>query len=146
MTINDGIAKLHMDVDPAIEVSDEPGEIGAGTYRYKVVWDDPVSGQFFGIESAEAIEFDTGNQAVQIVNLPETNVSKKVYRTNATGDGSYFLVATIPDGKTSTYTDTTADANLSAAVLNRIPKLISEPTRSFTVGLNNVGEIRPPRQ
>lgn len=54
---------------------------------------------------------------------PANTVSRKLYRTK--GDGSYYyLVATISDNTTTTYTDTTKDSGLTEMI--NIPEYISE--------------------
>ena len=143
VSIEDGHPKLHLDVNPGVDVSDESGDLQAGDYNYRVVWRDE-DGNLFGIETTEALTLANNGQSFQINNLPETSTPKQVYRTKVGGEEPYHLVAVIPDGATSSYHDTTSDENLSPSILSETPQFIAEPTRSFTVSLNNVGEIRPP--
>ncbi len=141
--IADGTPKLLLDVNPGVEISDRPGNIDEGTYRYRIVWED-ANGELFGIETSDAVELEDGNQSVQINNLPVTDTPKQIYRTKAGNEDRYHLVAVLPDGETSSYHDTSSDEGLSASILSRTPQFISDPSRNFTVSLNNVGEIRPP--
>ena len=143
VSIADGTPKLHLDVNPAVDISEEPGNLEAGDYRYRIVWRDE-NGTLFGIETADALHLDNAGSSFMINNLPETSTPKQIYRTKAGSEGPYHLVSVIPDGLTSSYHDTTSDENLNASILSETPQFISEPTRSFIVSLNNVGEIRPP--
>ena len=52
-------------------------------------------------------------------------------------------LARLPTGRTSTFLDTTASADLSQTVLTQTPQFI-QSLRSVEMSLNNVGEIRPP--
>ncbi len=142
VSINNGTPSLHIDTKPSIQRSDQAGDIDVGSYRYQVTWEDE-NGNLFGIETQESISLDSPNQSVLISNLPATSTQKQIYRTDASGKGPLKLVAVLPDGTTSSYRDTSADEDLSSTVLTRTPSLISTPTRSFKVSLNNVGEIRP---
>lgn len=145
VSISNGTPKLHLEVNPGVEVSTEPGNLEEGTYRYKIVWED-ASGNLFGIETSDALYLDEANKSVLINNLPQTDAPKQIYRTKADAgsDGPYYLVSVLPDGNTSSFRDTISDENLSPSILSKTPQYIAEPTRSFTVSLNNVGEIRPP--
>jgi len=53
-------------------------------------------------------------------------------------------VGTLADGSESSYLDTSSDEQLSATVLRNGIPLIDNTSRSFTISLQNVGEIRPP--
>ena len=112
VSITDGSPKLHLDVNPGVDVSSEPGNLQAGDYQYRIVWEDE-NGTLFGIETAEALQLNGNNQSFQISNLPESSTPKYVYRTKADSDGPYHLVTVLPDGSTSSYHDTTSDENLS---------------------------------
>lgn len=145
ITISDGKPKLHLEEGAQIKISDEPGDLEAGSYLYRVVWQDPKSGKLLGVETEQLVSLSEGDNAVSISNLPLTDQPKQIYRTKKNGDGQYFLVDTLTSGTTSNYIDTTADADLSSTVLTRTPQLIDKATRSFQVSLENVGEIRPPQ-
>ncbi len=150
VSIEDGSPKLHFDNQTKIRPSDEPGEITAGTYKYRVEWIDTNGNQFAidpvatdGIEDG-ALQLSGDDNAVLISGLPATAVAKRVYRTDGTGAGNFRLVATIPDGSASSYVDTTSDSDLSEAFLQGNPQLFPNTTRSFTVSLKNVSEIKSP--
>ncbi len=148
VSIAGGIPKLEIDNAPAISASEEGGEMANGTYSYRVVWPGP-EGNLVGVEfpnpaTGEPFNLTGEDQSILLANLPETDVAKQVYRTDRTGQGQYRLVATIPDGNQSTYVDSASDENRSNTVLSRVPSFLQQPRRTFTVGLDNVGEIRPP--
>lgn len=141
--ISDGVAKLHLEERAGASVSDEEGELAAGDYRYKIVWE-ASDGTLLGIETTTPISVDADGKSVMLANLPETSKAKQIYRTKVGGEGEYYLVGTLSSGKTATFHDTTSDGNLSAAVLNRTPRMVLNAGRTYKVSLNNVGEIRPP--
>ena len=150
VAISDGEPKLNVDESARISASSEEGEIGAGSYKYRVVWENS-DGELLGIEFPQVGKdpFKTTGDpeedtSILLSNLPKTDGKKYVYRTNASGEGNYYYVGTITNGKTSNYLDGTSDENLSSTVLNREPVLVAAPTRSYTVSLSNVGTISPP--
>jgi flagellar hook assembly protein FlgD len=144
VSIANGQPKLHLEESSQITVTeDAESELEQGSYRYRVVWQDK-SGNLFGVKNDDAVEISEDGQAVQLNNLPVTDNPKQIYRTKVGGDGAYYLVDTLASGKTSSYVDTTADADLSSTVLTKTPQYIDGSRRSYTVSLNNVGEIRPP--
>ncbi len=93
------------------------GNIDAGTYRYKVVF---VDGN--GNESPASAEIGpvtvVANQAIDLADIPTadgaTFVDRRLYRTDATGAGDYHFVADLGDATTTTFQDTTSDADLLA--------------------------------
>lgn len=145
ISIANGAPKLHLDLNPAATVSQEEGDIEAGTYQYRVVWRD--QGRLFGIDplDGDAIAVATG-EAIQISNLPITGGPKQVYRTDGSGSGRFRLVGTITSGSDSSFLDDVSNQNLSETVLSGQPQLLrpEDSIRSFTVSLNNVATIRPP--
>ena len=152
MAISDGEPKLNVEDAAKISASSEEGEIGAGAYKYRVVWENS-DGDLLGIEFPQVGDdpFETTGDpeedtSILLSNLPKTDGKKHVYRTDSSGEGNYHYVATINSGKTSTYLDGTSDENLSSAVLNKEPVLVAAPTRSYTVSLSNVGSISPPKE
>jgi flagellar basal-body rod modification protein FlgD len=141
IAISDGIPALHLQEDSSAKMTDEDGELGAGEYNYKIVWED--RGNFLGIQ--KALEIDVDGKSVLLANLPVTDGPKQVYRTKAgEKDGPFYLVDTITSGQTATYLDTANDEDLSSTVLSRIPIYVQNAHRKFEVNLNNVGAVRPP--
>ena len=95
-----------------------------GTYSYKIVFADGPVGSVTNTESLPSqqlgpITLAAGQQSVTLNNIPVdpsgSYVERRIYRTTA-GGSSYQLVAEIPDNTTTSYTDTTADANLGQAL------------------------------
>jgi len=151
VTISNGSPKLHIDEGPQVSLSDEPGNLGEGSYQYRVVWSDGEGKQFAidpvatnGLEGG-LIQLSEGDKSILISGLPVTASAKQIYRTDSTGTGDFRYAGTLADGKTSSFIDIQSDEELSDTVLSSNPTLIDNTTRSFTVSLKNVGEIRPPR-
>lgn len=149
ISVADGQPKLHLELGSTARPSAAEGQIEAGRYQYRVVWQDS-QGTLLGVDPLEsqggsiAIRGVTGtDQAIQISNLPVTDVPKQIYRTDGSDSGKFHLVGTLADGANSTFLDTTANADLSQTVLTQTPQFI-QSLRSVEMSLNNVGEIRPP--
>lgn len=148
ITINDGEPRLHLDLAPKAEAAETEGRIEPGTYQYRVVWEQ--DGQLFGVDplaSAGGSIRTTGSagvdQSVLLSNLPATTVAKQIYRKQ--GDGNFQLVDVITDPGAAAYLDVKSAGELSETVLAGTPQLVDQ-SRSFSVRLKNVGEIRPPGQ
>ncbi|MEQ8208575.1 MAG: flagellar hook capping FlgD N-terminal domain-containing protein [Lacipirellulaceae bacterium] len=146
ISVANGEPKLHLDLNPSARVDEEPGEIEQGFYQYRVVWEE--NGQLFGVDplagqSGLAVG-ETSGASVLLSNLPKTNSVKQVYRTDRTGDGEFLHVGSITETDDATFLDNKADSQRGPAVLSSQPQLI-DPSRSYTVSLNNVAEIRPPQ-
>ena len=144
ISVAGGAPKLHLDLNPTANVSDEGGSIEAGEYQYRVVWQQ--DGELFGVDPLGGGSIGVANNgAVQISNLPESVGSKQVYRRDGTAEGSFRLVGTIASGSDATFLDTTPTNELSERVLTGQPQLVL-PKRSFSVSLSNVGAVRPPNR
>jgi len=148
VSINGGEPKLELDLETSAAPSIEKGNLEPGTYSYRIEWQSET-GRTMGIElsGAEAVSTHpvAGNdyQSIELRNLPRTSTAKRIYRTNASGEGDYRLVAVLTDGSQSTFRDTTADDARSqtrqTAIFDPGPRF-----RRFTVSLNNVAQIRAP--
>jgi flagellar basal-body rod modification protein FlgD len=148
VSIDKGVPKLHVDNETTAEASSAEGEIDAGKYSYRVVWQDEA-GKLFGVEfSGDKAVTTTGvegvDRAIELRNLPITSGPKEVYRTDATGTEPYQLVGTIVNGKQGTFIDRLADADRSGTRLTQSFQRSAVATRSYLVSLNNVSAIRPP--
>src|SRR4029078_991233 len=84
------------------------------------------------------IDVSKDGSAVQLSNLPQTSVTKHVYRREV-GEEDYHLVGSMTDGKNATFLDTVSNSDLSDQVLGGTPQLMA-PSREFVVSLKNVGE------
>jgi len=145
VSVADGQPKLHLDLNPKATVDDEEGEIAAGDYEYRIVWQND-KGQSFAVDplattESKKLKVEEGGSSVLLSNLPETTTTKQIFRRVA-GSGDFHLVGQITDTKKSTFVDNTATEDLSNLVLSGTPQEI-KPQRTFTVSLKNVGEIRP---
>jgi flagellar hook protein FlgE len=95
-----------------------------GTYSYEVVFANgpvgaPNSTTTLPSQAIGPVTLGAGQQSIALSNIPTdatgTYTDRYIYRT-AAGGTSYQLVADIPDNTTTTYTDSTADVSLGAAV------------------------------
>ncbi len=102
---------------PAVAVNTTAGNLN-GTYHYQVTYINGT-GETIGSYSSAAVA--PVNQQVDLTNIPTDSATtrgitgRKIYRTKA-GGSAYFLVTTINDDTTTTYTDNLADASLGAAI------------------------------
>lgn len=150
VTVANGQPKLHLDLRPRGAAAPEFGEMEAGQYEYRVVWEQ--GGQQYGLDplmtsdgrnGAIAIGGRAGvDEAVRLSNLPATTSTRRVYRREV-GDEQFKLVGTITDNKTSTYTDTKSKNAATTVLTGSFQQVTSQ--REFEVSLKNVGEIRPPQ-
>ena len=95
----------------------ESGNVDNGAHRYRVTFT-TSNGETEGgtISSSVTVANKTTNGKIAITSIPLGGAlvtGRKLYRTAANGT-SYFLLATIADNTTTTYTDNTADASLGA--------------------------------
>ena len=96
-----------------------PGTVDNGAHRYRVTFVTADGETDGGDISAPVTVVDktvNGTVRVTAIQLGGSLVTaRRLYRT-AAGGSDYFLVATIADNTTTTYTDSTADASLGAGV------------------------------
>jgi flagellar hook assembly protein FlgD len=145
VSVADGQPKLHLDLNPKAKLTDEEGEIEAGEYEYRIVWQD--DGSTFAVDplagtTDKKLKVAEDGGSVLLSNLPDTETTKQIFRRKA-GTTDFHLVGQITDTAKSTFVDATATEDLSNLVLQGTPQLL-DPKRTFTVSLKNVGEIRPP--
>ncbi len=96
--------------------------LGNGTYSYQVTFVTGVGETLPSVASNVITSVSPSTAKVNLTNIPlgvnngQVGVtSRKIYRTFANGS-TYYLVTTIADNTTTTYTDQTADASLGAGV------------------------------
>lgn len=114
--------------------------LGIGLYRYQVTFvtqvDAATTGETVGGTEA-TVTTTTGNQAVSLSAIPTGpagTIQRKIYRTAVGGAaGTEKLVATIADNTTTTYSDTTADGSLGAAVPTTSTALIGTAWGGATI-------------
>ncbi len=145
VTITDGQPRLDLAIGTSAIAASQEGDIEAGTYDYEVVWDDPDSGQKFGIEitGVRTSTLEDFGGAIQLNNLPPTDSAKRIYRTDRTGTGDRKLVGELRNGIATSFVDTKADAGRTGEPLTALVNKVTFADR-VTVSLNNIGEIRPP--
>lgn len=91
-----------------------------GTYLYKVTFYNADGETDLGTVSA-SLTVSSSQIALTDIPLPSAAqiaagiVGRKVYRTDGTGAGDYYLLTTIADNTTAAYTDDIADGSLGAA-------------------------------
>ena len=148
VSIDNGTPKLHIENPSGLTASTDDGNIGAGTYSYRVVWADD-NGKLLGLDfsGSQAIA-TTGtankDRSIELVNLPATTGPKQVYRTDSSGTGAYQLVGTITNGNLGSFEDTLADSERSGTTLTQDFQRASGTSRSYDVSLSNVSSITPP--
>jgi hypothetical protein len=147
VSIDKGVPKLHVQNPTMVLPSTaEDGNVEAGIYSYRVVWEDS-KGSLFGLDFEKTIRTtgtDELDKAIVIANLPETSGPKQVYRTDNTGEGSYQLVGTILDGAQGSFVDKLASSERSSTRLQRDFQRSNVSAREYNVSLNNVSEVQPP--
>ena len=93
------------------------GNIDAGQHRYKVTFVNDFGETDLGTAS-NTVTNDGSNQQNALTSIPIGLVgdvtSRKIYRTKIATQGLYYLLTTINDNTTTTYTDNTADAGLDS--------------------------------
>lgn len=148
VSVEKGSPKLHIDNIASIKPATDDGDIGAGTYSYRVVWRDDA-GNLIGLDSSgeSAIKVsgrDGIDSSIELVNLPVTKGSKEVYRTDKSGSGDYHLVGTIVDGRQGNFVDKLSDSARSGTILTQSFSRANSAERSYVVSLTNISAIRPP--
>lgn len=148
VAIENGKPKLHLDLAAQATPTIEAGDLEKGTYSYRVVWqgDHGLEGiELSGSDAVSTIDGLNNYQSIRLRNLPTSDGPKQIYRTDATGEGDYQLVAILTDGNQSTYHDTTADDDRSETRQTQtFDRDARFRVRSFEVSLDNVAEIRAP--
>ena len=101
-------------------VATETGNLNAGTYSYTVTYVTASGETELGAES-NTVTADATHKQVNLTNISCSSsgavTQRKIYRTTA-GGALYFLLTTINDNTTTSYTDNTADANLGVDAAN----------------------------
>ena len=120
------------------------GNINNGTHSYKVTFVNSAGETSLGTVS-NTVTVDASNKQVNLSSIPVSSsnsvTARKIYRTKA-GGSTYFLLTTISDNTTTTYTDNTADANLTGGVAdsrenNSFGKMFIDSVKSLSLGGTN---------
>ena len=148
VSIEEGQPKLHVDLQSEAVATSSDGKVEAGKHAYRIVWQD-AKGNSVGIdlsgEKAVTTKGQSGvDQAIQIRNLPKNGLEKRIYRTDASGEGPYRLVGILTNGDQGSFTDVLSDAERSETRLTESFYRSTDTVRSYQVSLKNVSDIRPP--
>lgn len=93
------------------------GSVAVGTYAYRVVF--VLDSVQTALSEPSSVTLSGSDRQVDLAVIPtytgpKTCSARKIYRTTVGGENKYFLVTTISDNTTTTYTDTTVDGSLGA--------------------------------
>lgn len=92
--------------------------LGIGSYGYFITYVDASGGETSQAYGTVAhMTTTSGNQGIALSSIPTGptgTVKRRIYRTKV-GGSTYYLLATLNDNTTTTYTDTTADTSLVTA-------------------------------
>jgi len=144
VSVADGQPTLHVEEQTQAKAHTGDGNIDAGHYSYRVVWEDET-GKLVGIalDGLETTGEEGVDRAIELVKLPISSTPKMVYRTDKSGSGSFYQVGAIAAGTQSTFVDRLSDGELSSDILKgRI--VAAEAVRRYEMRLKNVSDIRPP--
>jgi hypothetical protein len=93
------------------------GNVDNGLHKYKVTFVNPRGET--DVQSATSVSVTVTNKTVDgkvnLTGIPigsSTVTQRKIYRSTISGPDGYFLLTTINDNSTTTYTDNTADSSL----------------------------------
>lgn len=142
VTIAEGEPELHLLTQSRVEPHSTGGELEAGTYRYKVTFE-KEDGTLAAVELGPITTTGTSglDASLRLANLPVTSGPKKVYRTDITGEGDFYLAGVIASGAVQEYVDTLATADFSGATLTA-PTVPEFGGREVAVSLRDVQEVR----
>jgi len=125
-------------------VTTSTGNVDAGTHKYTITYINDSGETELGAVS-NTITTDATHKQVTLSKIPVSTsisvTSRKIYRTKAGAD-EYYLLATIADNTTTTYTDNIADASLTGVDAtyrgnNSFGKIIIDDNISFFLGDKN---------
>jgi hypothetical protein len=146
ISIDKGAPKLHIDNMPSLAPTNAGGNMEAGKYSYRVVWEGPgdtlLGMDFSGDKAITTTGTEGVDRAVQLQGLPVTDGPKYIYRTDASGTGAYKLVGVSDPGK-GVFIDGTADGDRNGTQLTQSFQQVDITKRSYDVALSNVSAIRP---
>ncbi len=144
VTIADGQPKLHVEERTEAKPSSAQGNVEAGQYSYRVVWEDE-SGRMVGIglDSLQTTGVEGVDRAIELTKLPKSSTPKSVYRTDKSGEGNFYQLGIITDGSQSTFVDRLSDEELSSSILQG-QIIATDSFRRYELSLRNVSDIRPP--
>lgn len=122
------------------------GNVDNGAHYYKVSYVNATGETELGtISNIVTVVDKTTNGKINLTSIPISSsgsvTARKIYRTKAGGTG-YYLLTTISDNTTTTYTDNISDASLTGASANDMQnnsfgKLFVDSVASLNLGTTN---------
>ena len=150
VSIVDSSPKLHVERDARASGTSGAGDIAAGNYNYRIVWEDgdgvPFGFELAGDKGATTTGRDGFDKAILLSNLPQTTGPKQIYRSSGDGKEPYRLVGQLTDGSQINFVDRLSDADRSTSQLTwwDTVQRSTNTSRSYNISLKNVSAIRPP--
>lgn len=141
VTINDGEPELELAVETAASAGDREGEVPEGSFSYEVVWE-TEDGVFSVQAPVDTEDFDEDYVgSIRLENLPQldSSVRRSVYRTDGSGDPK--LVGSLPNGLTTSFTDTLSNSDLGAETLTG-QRSVLRYADAVSVSLNNITNVQ----
>lgn len=121
------------------------GNVDNGTHSYKITFVNATGETELGTASNTVTVADkTSDGQISLTSIPINSsssvISRKIYRT-AAGGSDYYLLDTIADNTTTTYTDNLADTSLDPVIASdrnndTFGKVLVDGTESLSLGLN----------
>ena len=149
VSIRDGAPELHVNgKTTAAPDASVDGTLEAGSYRYRAVFDgvdDQGKTVRYQVDvgPVETTGTPGRDRSILISNLPVTDGSKTIYRTDASGAGDYRLVGQIDNGDQDSFLDVLGDDQRTGGVLT--DATVPHPGgRRFLVALGDITQIRLP--
>jgi len=134
---------LDMALSQIIEIA---GNVDIGEHRYQVTFVNEAGETALTQGSYTTITTDSTHKQVGLVDIPVSSsgsvTARKIYRTKAGDTAKYYLLTTISDNTTTTYTDNTADSSLTGGDAytkenNSFGKLFVDSVASLSLGVTN---------
>lgn len=125
----------------ALSVADDGAGLldAAATYKYKVVMVTPIGDSRPSAETSHTLGGGVSKAALSNIPTGEDGVvtARKIYRTEG-GGSTFYLLTTLNDNTTTTYTDNIADSTLT----NYSATALTTPTTSYNIHALKVGAAR----
>ncbi len=122
------------------------GNVDDGTHKYKITYiNDTGETELGAVSNTVTVADKSTNGKISLTSIPISTsgsvIARKIYRTKA-GDTDYYLLTTINDNTTTTYTDNTADASLGGVIANNrenssFGKIFIDNVVSLSLGENS---------
>lgn len=144
VAIADSQPKLHIEEQTEAKPASGQGNLEAGQYSYRIVWEDDNGRRVgIGLDNLQTNGAEGVDRAIELTKLPKSSTPKTVYRTDKTGEGSFYQVGVITNGSQSSFVDRLADEERSPSILEGQINA-ADAFRRYELSLRNVSDIRPP--